>query len=206
MDLSLWSVFVPFSEKVTFPDKNTFQAHLDLLHEGKRYMCSICDYKTEHKKGLEVHVLAVHEKKKPFKCEACNKDFSQKPSRDWHFKRIHGKLEKNFTTCPFMILRIYGIPIDAVTLRPLVLRAPSMAVSLWFLVSFNRLWALTQSSHKKSSHSSHFEFAKFPSSHESHMWVSGKSFCSPFRSASKVRKRFSTISASDVFTYNGIFD
>ena len=66
-------------------------------------MCSSCDYKTKDKKALEIHVLAVHEKKKPYKCETCNKYFTQKSARDWHVKRIHEKetLEKKFkcTTC-----------------------------------------------------------------------------------------------------------
>ena len=37
---------------------------------------------------------AVHEKQKPYKCETCNKAFSQRVSRDMHYKRIHGTLEK----------------------------------------------------------------------------------------------------------------
>ena len=42
-----------------------------------------------------MHISGVHEKKKPWKCDFCNKDFSQKCSRDWHIARFHEKDKDN---------------------------------------------------------------------------------------------------------------
>ena len=49
-------------------------------HDGPRkiHACTICEYKSSHKENLDAHVLRVHEKVKPFKCDICNKAFSQK--------------------------------------------------------------------------------------------------------------------------------
>ena len=81
---------------IGFPDKRSFQEHLDSVHEGKRYDCPHCDYKSAHKQYITEHISSVHEKKKPFKCNVCNKDFSQKSGLYLHNKRLHQTVGRPF--------------------------------------------------------------------------------------------------------------
>ena len=45
---------------------------------------------------MKKHVIAVHEKAKPFKCEDCNKEFSKKLSYTVHMRSACGTKSKCF--------------------------------------------------------------------------------------------------------------
>ena len=55
------------------------------------YFCKLCPYKTININHLNCHVNAVHLKLKPFKCEKCSSEFSQKSSLKLHFREYHGE-------------------------------------------------------------------------------------------------------------------
>ena len=42
---------------------------------------------------MENHVLAVHEKLKPYKCDTCEKSFARKGDLKAHIRDIHQKLK-----------------------------------------------------------------------------------------------------------------
>ena len=56
-----------------------------------QYNCKQCDYKTININHLNCHVNAVHLKLRPFKCEKCPSEFSQKSSLKSHFRNYHGE-------------------------------------------------------------------------------------------------------------------
>ena len=56
-----------------------------------QYNCKQCDYKTISINHLKCHVNAVHLKLRPFKCEKCPSEFSQKSSLRKHFRNYHGE-------------------------------------------------------------------------------------------------------------------
>ena len=45
---------------------------------------------SKDKKQLLVHISAVHEKKKPFECELCNRKFVTRSQSNNHLKEKHG--------------------------------------------------------------------------------------------------------------------
>ena len=59
---------------------NTILAkHISAIHEGKKpFKCDICDYRSSQKGCMNTHVASVHEGKKPFKCDICDYRCSQK--------------------------------------------------------------------------------------------------------------------------------
>ena len=49
----------------------------------------MCNFKCTSKNDLNRHVSSVHERKKPFNCELCEKSFAVIPYMRNHFARIH---------------------------------------------------------------------------------------------------------------------
>ena len=67
--------------------------HVTAVHENKKpFKCEICDYSFSQKGGLEQHVAAIHEKKKLYKCDICDKEFTLKQNMSRHVASIHDKM------------------------------------------------------------------------------------------------------------------
>ena len=65
----------------------------------KKFSCVKCNFSTNHKPCLNVHIAAVHERKKPHKCNICG--FSSARS---HYLKVHienhAKKEQLNFSCP----------------------------------------------------------------------------------------------------------
>ena len=47
--------------------------HIASVHEGKKaFTCDICDKNFVTKQGMNGHIASLHEGKKEFKCEICD--------------------------------------------------------------------------------------------------------------------------------------
>ena len=59
------------------------------MKEKKFFTCKECDetYKTE--RGLQRHVLVVHEKRKPHQCKFCSLKFPMKSELKLHIAKHH---------------------------------------------------------------------------------------------------------------------
>ena len=61
-----------------------------LVHEKRRdFKCEKCEKAFVNIRELNAHVTAIHEGKKPFKCEICNVDFGYEKNLKNHIKFIH---------------------------------------------------------------------------------------------------------------------
>ena len=60
------------------------------IHEGKKpFKCDICDYRCSRKGNMKTHVALVHEGKKPFKCDICDYSCLLKNSMKTHVESVH---------------------------------------------------------------------------------------------------------------------
>ena len=63
--------------------------HVVSVHERKKpFKCEICDYSCAQKRSLNIHVAAVHEGNKPFKCDQCSYSSVNKSQLKVH-KAVH---------------------------------------------------------------------------------------------------------------------
>ena len=64
--------------------------HFHTVHEGhKDYKCESCDKSFSQVSGLKRHIQTIHETQKDYKCESCGKLFSQAINLNLHKKINH---------------------------------------------------------------------------------------------------------------------
>ncbi|XP_066105473.1 zinc finger protein 711 isoform X7 [Saccopteryx bilineata] len=92
-----------------FGDERELQRHLDLFQGHKTHQCPHCDHKSTNSSDLKRHVISVHTKDFPHKCEVCDKGFHRpselKKHSDIHKgRKIHQCRHCDFKTSdPFIL-------------------------------------------------------------------------------------------------------
>ena len=70
--------------------KSNLKTHILSIHEKvKPYKCEICDYKCLTMEILKIHLISFHKGMKPFKCNICEYEFSSKYTLNNHVSTIH---------------------------------------------------------------------------------------------------------------------
>ena len=70
--------------------KGILTKHIAAVHEGKKpFKCEACDAKFTSKQGMNGHIATVHEGKKPFKCKPCDYECAQKGQLRKHIVTVH---------------------------------------------------------------------------------------------------------------------
>lgn len=77
----------------TFPYTNTYQRHLRMHQNVRKYECGVCTKKFSQSQHLQVH-MRVHTGEKPYICDLCGSAFSLAATLRKH-KSVHERLEKN---------------------------------------------------------------------------------------------------------------
>ena len=70
--------------------------HVDVVHEGKKFQCIICNKDYTNRDSLKSHIATIHEDKKPFECEVCHIRFPSKSKVKKHILMVHEK------KCPYL--------------------------------------------------------------------------------------------------------
>ena len=59
-------------------NKENLNTHIKNVHEGqKNYKCDLCDKAFSQQQKLMRHIKNLHKGQKNYKCDLCDKDFSQ---------------------------------------------------------------------------------------------------------------------------------
>ena len=70
------------------------QIHVTAVHQGlKEYKCEECNQEFARPASLRSHIDTVHEGKKPYKCDRCDKRFSHSGSIADHITAVHEGLK-----------------------------------------------------------------------------------------------------------------
>ncbi|XP_032992860.1 zinc finger protein 711-like isoform X2 [Lacerta agilis] len=92
-----------------FTDEKELQQHTELFQGHKTHLCPHCDHKSTNSSDLKRHIISVHTKDFPHKCEVCEKGFHRpselkKHSETHKGKKIHQCRHCNFKTSdPFVL-------------------------------------------------------------------------------------------------------
>ncbi|XP_040261779.1 zinc finger protein 711 isoform X1 [Bufo bufo] len=90
--LSVHTKDLPFKCKKC---KRGFRLQLELkkhmkTHSGKKvYQCQYCEYSTTDASGFKRHVISIHTKDYPHRCEFCKKGFRRPSEKNQHIMRHH---------------------------------------------------------------------------------------------------------------------
>ena len=68
---------IAFKFNTGFPVKSKLKLHVDTVHERKKpYKCETCNKYFSEKIKKKNHIASVHEGQKPYKYDRCNAGFS----------------------------------------------------------------------------------------------------------------------------------
>ena len=89
--------------EATFRQTKSLNTHVRRVHYNedlKNKSCPHqCGYSTSNNDHLRNHINAVHLGLRPFKCDLCEKDFTQKSHLNTHHKNVHLKVEDSRFYC-----------------------------------------------------------------------------------------------------------
>lgn len=94
-----------------FPDEQELQTHLELLQGHKSHQCLHCEHKSTNSSDLKRHIISVHTKDFPHKCDMCDKGFHRPSELKKHAEthkvgRLHQCRHCDFKTPdPFTLSR-----------------------------------------------------------------------------------------------------
>uniref|UniRef100_A0A4W3H7A1 Zinc finger protein 711 n=1 Tax=Callorhinchus milii TaxID=7868 RepID=A0A4W3H7A1_CALMI len=75
--------------KREFRQQSDLKKHMK-THSGKKvYQCEYCEYSTTDASGFKRHVISIHTKDYPHRCEFCKKGFRRPSEKNQHIMRHH---------------------------------------------------------------------------------------------------------------------
>ncbi|CAI5793723.1 finger 711 isoform X2 [Podarcis lilfordi] len=84
-----------------FTDEKELQQHTELFQGHKTHQCPHCDHKSTNSSDLKRHIISVHTKDFPHKCEVCEKGFHRPSELKKHSETHKGKKVHQCRHCDF---------------------------------------------------------------------------------------------------------
>ncbi|XP_030066785.1 zinc finger protein 711 [Microcaecilia unicolor] len=84
-----------------FADEKELQRHTELFQGHKTHQCPHCDHKSTNSSDLKRHIISVHTKDFPHKCEVCEKGFHRPSELKKHSETHKGKKIHQCRHCDF---------------------------------------------------------------------------------------------------------
>ncbi|XP_074062308.1 zinc finger protein 711-like isoform X4 [Macrotis lagotis] len=84
-----------------FSEETELQQHLELFQGHKTHQCPHCDHKSTNSSDLKRHIISVHTKDFPHKCEVCEKGFHRPSELKKHSETHKGKKVHHCRHCDF---------------------------------------------------------------------------------------------------------
>nr|XP_020633817.1 zinc finger protein 711 isoform X6 [Pogona vitticeps] len=84
-----------------FTDEKELQEHTELFQGHKTHQCPHCDHKSTNSSDLKRHIISVHTKDFPHKCEVCEKGFHRPSELKKHSETHKGKKIHQCRHCDF---------------------------------------------------------------------------------------------------------
>lgn len=81
-------------------EKRRLKAHIEVEHEGKRWICDSCGKQYKSQEALNSHKRVRHSNKSRFKCSLCSKTFMQKSMFFCHLSKHEGINLYSCNLCP----------------------------------------------------------------------------------------------------------
>uniref|UniRef100_UPI00358F7847 zinc finger X-chromosomal protein n=1 Tax=Myxine glutinosa TaxID=7769 RepID=UPI00358F7847 len=76
----------------SFRQQSELKKHMK-VHKGKKvYQCEFCDYTTTDASGFKRHIISIHTKDYPHRCEICSKGFRRPSEKNHHIIKQHKDL------------------------------------------------------------------------------------------------------------------
>ncbi|XP_053130095.1 zinc finger protein 711 isoform X3 [Hemicordylus capensis] len=84
-----------------FTNEKELQQHTELFQGHKTHQCPHCDHKSTNSSDLKRHIISVHTKDFPHKCEVCEKGFHRPSELKKHSETHKGKKIHQCRHCDF---------------------------------------------------------------------------------------------------------
>ncbi|XP_072519474.1 zinc finger protein 711 isoform X2 [Salminus brasiliensis] len=86
-----------------FADDKELQRHMDIFQGHKTHQCPHCDHKSTNSSDLKRHIISVHTKDFPHKCDVCEKGFHRPSELKKHSESHKGNKVHQCRHCDFKI-------------------------------------------------------------------------------------------------------
>ena len=106
--------------------KMKLQAHIEVIHEGRRdFKCRFCDKTFTSKSNLQIHEGSLHTGVLPYRCDFCQKMFARRSQLTAHKESQHPGHAGPF----FVVEDVDSVQVKNLSLESVMVKCPTLSLS-----------------------------------------------------------------------------